>query len=226
MATPASATLPVTSRTRLGRYPVRGSFDRAAIHAILDEGFICHVAFVSAGQPVCVPTGYGRSGDLLYLHGSAASRMMRTLADGVDVCVTVTIVDGLVLARSAFHHSMNYRSVMVFGRARVVEDAEEKAVALTALTNHIVPDRWDGLRPVTAQELAATTVLALPIEEASAKMRSGPPKDDAEDVTWPVWAGVVPVGLRIGDPMPDADVGADVAPFDVTALRRARAGVS
>jgi nitroimidazol reductase NimA-like FMN-containing flavoprotein (pyridoxamine 5'-phosphate oxidase superfamily) len=225
MVTSTSATLPVTSRTRLGRYPVRGSFDRAAIHAILDEGFVCHVAFVAGGQPFCVPTGYGRAGDVLYLHGSAASRMMGTLAGGVDVCVTVTLVDGLVLARSAFHHSMNYRSVMVFGRARPVEEPGEKTRALTALTNHIVPDRWDGLRPVTEQELGATTVLALPIEEASAKVRSGPPKDDAEDATWPVWAGVVPVGVRIGDPAPDGGAGEGVAAFDVAALRRVRASV-
>jgi len=222
MADTPSPTIPVTPRTQLRRYPVRGVFDRAAVYRILDEGFFCHVAFVVDGQPYAIPTGYGRVADTLYLHGSAASRMMKSLAGGIDVCVTVTLVDGLVLARSAFHHSMNYRSVVVLGQARPVDDPVEKIAALRALTNHIVPDRWDGLRPVTDQELAATTVLALPIEEASAKMRSGPPKDEGEDLQWPVWAGVVPLSLGCGAPVPDADVRPDVAPFDVRPLLAAR----
>ena len=209
----STSTIPVTARTALRRYPVRGQFDRAAIYRILDEGLVCHVAFVVDGQPYAIPTAYARAGDAIYLHGSTASRMLRSLADGVDVCVTVTLVDGLVLARSAFHHSMNYRSVVVLGHARLVADPTEKREALRAFTNHIVADRWEELRPVTDQELAATSVLALPIEEASAKVRSGPPKDDAEDLEWPVWAGVIPLGLHPGDPVADEYVrGALAAP--------------
>lgn len=217
----ASPSLPVTDRTRLGRYPVRGTFDRAAIYRILDEGFVCHVAFVVDGQPYAIPTAYARVGDAIYLHGSAASRMLRTLGEGVDVCVTVTLVDGLVLARSAFHHSMNYRSAMVLGRARLVTDAGEKTGALRAFTNHIVPGRWDELRPVTDQELAATSVLALPIDEASAKVRTGPPKDDGDDLDWPAWAGVVPLALMHGTPVPDEHVPHGAAPFDLRRLRHA-----
>jgi nitroimidazol reductase NimA-like FMN-containing flavoprotein (pyridoxamine 5'-phosphate oxidase superfamily) len=220
MAGTASTTIPVTTRTRLGRYPVRGVFDRDAVYRILDEAFLCHVAFVVDGQPYAIPTAFARIGDRLYVHGSSASRMLRTLAEGVDVCVTVTIVDGLVLARSAFHHSMNYRSVVVLGKARLVQEAAEKLDALRAITNHIVPERWDELRPVTDQELAATSVLALPIEEASAKVRVGSPKDDAEDLTWPVWAGVVPLTLASGAPEPDDHVVAGTPEFDVTRLAR------
>jgi nitroimidazol reductase NimA-like FMN-containing flavoprotein (pyridoxamine 5'-phosphate oxidase superfamily) len=149
MAGAPSPSIPVTDRTRLKRLPKRGMFDRAAVYDILDEGFVCHVGFVVDGQPFVIPTGYARVGDQIYLHGSAASRMVRTLAGGLDVCVTVTLVDGLVLARSAFHHSMNYRSVMILGQARLVTDPEQKTEALRAFTNHIVPDRWDTLRPVT-----------------------------------------------------------------------------
>jgi uncharacterized protein len=219
MDTTASPTLAVTNRTRLRRMPKRGVFDRAEIHRILDAGFVCHVAFVVDGQPFAMPTGYARVGDALFLHGSAASRMLRSLATGLDVCVTVTLVDGLVLARSAFHHSINYRSVMVLGRARLVEDSAEKTTALRAFTNHIVPERWDELRPVTEKELAGTSVLALPIEEASAKIRTGPPIDDEDDLGWPVWAGVVPVALTYGQAVPDAHVVADVA-FDAGRLTR------
>ncbi len=222
MADSSSPTIPVTARTLLRRYPVRGSFDRDTVYRILDEGFVCHVAFAVDGQPYAIPTGYGRAGDTLYLHGSAASRMMTSLANGINVCVTVTLVDGLVLARSAFNHSMNYRSVVVLGQARLVDDPEEKLVALRALTNHIVPGRWETLRPATTKEIAATTVLALPIEEASAKMRSGPPKDEGEDLEWPVWAGVVPMALHCEAPQPDARVRADVAPFEVAPLIAAR----
>jgi nitroimidazol reductase NimA-like FMN-containing flavoprotein (pyridoxamine 5'-phosphate oxidase superfamily) len=216
----ASPTIPTTARTELRRYPVRGVFDRAAVYRILDEAFVCHVAFVVDGQPYAIPTAYGRVGDTIYLHGSAASRMLRSLSAGVDVCVTVTLVDGLVLARSAFHHSMNYRSVVILGKARLVADPEEKIEALRAITNHIVPGRWDELRPVTDQELSATAVLALPIEEASAKVRTGPPKDDADDLTWPVWAGVVPLSLAAGAAAPDDYVRADVGPIDPARLVR------
>lgn len=216
----------MTERTRLKRLPKRGVFDRAAIHDILDEGFVCHVGFVVDGQPFVIPTGYARVGDDIYLHGSAASRMIRSLAAGLDVCVTVTLVDGLVLARSAFHHSMNYRSVMILGRARLVTDPEEKTEALRAFTNHIVPDRWDALRPVTSQELLGTSVLALPIEEASAKVRSGPPVDDDEDLQWPVWAGVIPLSLQAATPVADAHARPDVSPVDARQVMsgRRRAG--
>lgn len=226
MAGLSSSSLPVTERTRLKRLPKRGVFDRAAIHDILDEGFVCHVGFVVDGQPFVIPTGYARVGDDIYLHGSAASRMIRSLAAGLDVCVTVTLVDGLVLARSAFHHSMNYRSVMILGQARLVTDPDEKTEALRAFTNHIVPDRWDALRPVTSQELLGTSVLALPIEEASAKVRSGPPVDDDEDLQWPVWAGVIPLSLQAAAPVADAHARPDVSPVDARQVMsgRRRAG--
>jgi nitroimidazol reductase NimA-like FMN-containing flavoprotein (pyridoxamine 5'-phosphate oxidase superfamily) len=213
-------TLPVTDRTRVKRLPARGVFDRAAIYAILDEAFVCHVAFAVDGQPYAIPTGYARMGDALYLHGSAASRMVRQLSAGVDVCVTVTIVDGLVLARSAFHHSMNYRSAVVLGRARLVTARDEKETALQRFTDHIVPGRWAELRPITEQELKGTSVLALPIEEASAKVRTGPPLDDGEDLEWPVWAGVVPLVTTAGAPVPDAHVKPGIPPFDSERLRR------
>ena len=206
METTSSPALAATDRTRVRRRPERGVFDRAAIYRILDDGFVCHVAFVADGQPFAIPTGYARLGDDLYVHGSAASRMVRTLKAGLDVCVTVTLVDGLVLARSAFHHSMNYRSVVILGQARLVVDVAEKTTALRAFTNHIAPGRWNELRPITDKELAATSVLALPIEEASAKVRTGPPIDDDDDHTWPVWAGVVPLALTHGQPVPDAHV--------------------
>ena len=210
----SSATLPITERTRVRRLPARGVFDRAAIDAILDEAFVCHVAFAVDGQPYAIPTGYARLDDALYLHGAAASRMVRQLAAGVDVCVTVTLVDGLVLARSAFHHSVNYRSAVVLGRARLVTDFEEKRAALRQFTNHVVPGRWDEVRPITDQEIKGTAVLALPIEEASAKVRTGPPLDDADDLQWPVWAGVVPLSTAAGDPLPDAHVLPGLTPFD------------
>src|SRR5713101_5998180 len=157
-----------TARTTLRRLPKRAVYDKAQVNAILDEGYVCHIGFSIEGQPFVVPTGYARSGESIYIHGSAASRMLRTLEAGVDVCFTVTLVDGFVLARSAFHHSMNYRSVVVLGKARLVTDAEEKREALRCFTNHIVPGRWDEVRQPTAQELKATTVLALPLDEVSA----------------------------------------------------------
>jgi nitroimidazol reductase NimA-like FMN-containing flavoprotein (pyridoxamine 5'-phosphate oxidase superfamily) len=192
-----------TKRTQVQRLPDRGKYDSATIYPILDEAFLCHVGFVVDGQPFVIPTGFARIGDTLYIHGSAASRMLRTLAGGIQVCVTVTLVDGLVLARSAFHHSMNYRSVVILGRAIPVEDREEKLRVLRAFTDHIVAGRWDGLRPVTDSELKATSVLALPLAEVSAKIRSGPPKDETEDYALPIWAGVVPLRVVASAPVAD-----------------------
>jgi len=200
-----------TERTKVRRLPDRGKYDAETVYGILDEGFICHVGFVVEGQPFVIPTGYARVGDTLYIHGSAASRMLRTLAEGLQVCVTVTLVDGLVLARSAFHHSMNYRSVVILGRATAVEDRDEKSRALEAFTEHIVPDRWDYLRPVRDSELKGTSVLALPLTEASAKIRTGPPKDEPEDYELPIWAGVVPLRVAASEPLPDPKLPANIA---------------
>jgi nitroimidazol reductase NimA-like FMN-containing flavoprotein (pyridoxamine 5'-phosphate oxidase superfamily) len=183
--------------------PKRASYERETVNAILDEGFICHVGFIADARPVVIPTGYGRLGDKLYLHGSAASRMLKALREGIDVCVTVTLVDALVLARSAFHHSMNYRSVVIFGKAEVVEDESEKMQALHAFTDHIMRRRWEESRPPTSQELRATLVLALSLDEASAKIRTGPPIDDDEDYSIPVWAGELPLRLATGEAVPD-----------------------
>ncbi|MBX3277129.1 MAG: pyridoxamine 5'-phosphate oxidase family protein [Acidobacteria bacterium] len=192
-----------TPRTTLKRRPQRAEYDRAAVYRILDEAFICHVGFIVDSRPVVIPTAYGRLGDLLYIHGSAASRMLRTLAEGVDVCVAVTLVDGFVLARSAFHHSINYRSVVVFGRAYVVEDEAEKNTALRVFTDHLTPGRWADVREPNEQELKATLVLALPLEEVSAKIRTGPPIDDDEDHALDVWAGLLPLSLTAGPPIDD-----------------------
>ena len=185
-----------TSRTTLKRLPQRGSFDREQINAILDEGFICHVGFVVEDQPFVIPTGYARVEDRLVIHGSQASRMLRSLAEGIEVCVTVTLVDGLVLARSAFHHSMNYRSVLILGKAIPIEDREEKIAALRALSEHMVPGRWDEVREPSERELQLTTVLSLKLDEASAKVRTGPPLNDEEDYALPVWAGVNSLATR------------------------------
>ena len=203
-------TFPQTDRTKLKRLPKRGHFDRETVYAILDEGFICHVGFSVDGQPFVIPTGYARARDKLYIHGSQASRMLRTLSGGLDACVTVTIVDGLVLARSAFHHSMNYRSVLILGRATLVDDPEEKMTALVALSEHIVRGRWADVREPTEQEMVQTTVLCLPIEEASAKIRTGPPLDDEEDYALPIWAGVVPLKLVAGEPVNDPRLPAEI----------------
>jgi len=192
-----------TPRTTLKRLPERGEYDREAVYEIIDEGFICHVAFVVEGQPYAIPTAYGRSGDTLYLHGSAASRMMRSLSGGIPVCVTVTLVDGLVLARSAFHHSINYRSVVMLGTAIKVEEMEEKSAAFNIFMEHVIPGRWAEVRLPTEQELKATTVLALPLVEVSAKVRTGPPKDDEEDLAFPVWAGVLPLRMMVQPPIDD-----------------------
>jgi nitroimidazol reductase NimA-like FMN-containing flavoprotein (pyridoxamine 5'-phosphate oxidase superfamily) len=196
-------TLLQTERTKLKRLAKRGHFDRETVYGILDEGFICHVGFAPQGQPFVIPTGYARVEDMLYIHGSQASRMLRTLSGGIDACVTVTIVDGLVLARSAFHHSMNYRSVVIFGRARIVEDREEKMAALVALSEHIVRGRWADVREPNEEEFIKTTVLELPLVEASAKIRTGPPLDDEEDYALPIWAGVIPLSLQAGEPIND-----------------------
>lgn len=194
---------PVTERTTLKRLSKRGVYDRELVYGILDEGFICHVSFIVEGQPFVIPTGYARIDDQLYIHGSQVSRMLRTLSKGVDVCVGVTLVDGLVLARSAFHHSVNYRSVVIFGRAAMVEEKEAKLAALFAFSEHVIPGRWNDVRKPTEQELKATTVLSLPLVEASAKVRSGPPIDDDEDYALDVWAGVLPLRIAAEAPISD-----------------------
>lgn len=192
-----------TERTTLKRLPKRAEYDREAVHRILDEGFICHVGFAVEGRPFVIPTGYARVDDTLFIHGSQASRMLRAAGQGIDICLTVTLLDGLVLARSAFHHSMNYRSVVVFGQATVVEEREAKLAALRALSEQIIPGRWDEVRGPSEAEMKATVVLSLPLAEVSAKIRTGPPIDDEEDYQLPVWAGVVPLRLVAEAPIAD-----------------------
>jgi len=204
-----------TARTQVRRLPKRATYDKEQVHAILDEGYICHVGFVVDGQPFVIPTGYVRFGDQLYIHGSSASRMLRSAGQGLDVCVTVTLVDGFVLARSVFHHSMNYRSVVALGKARLVVDVEEKRAALRCFTNHIVKGRWEEARQPNEQELKATSVLALPLEEVSAKVRAGPPIDDEEDYSMPIWAGVVPIRQQAGEPLPDDRILPGIPAVDV-----------
>lgn len=208
-----------TPRTTLKRLPKRGTYDRETIHAILDEALICHVGFVVDGAPYVIPTIHWREDHTLYFHGSVASRMLRSLREGVDACVTVTLLDGLVLARSTFHHSMNYRSVVVFGKAREVTDREEKLRALGALVEHVVRGRSAEARAPNESEFRQTLVLALPLDEASAKIRTGGPIDDEEDYTLPVWAGVVPCRLVFGDAIPD-ERNIAAAPEYVTRYRR------
>jgi len=193
-----------TPRTRVVREPQRGVYDRAIVNAILDEGFLCHIGFVVEGQPYVIPTNYGRDGDLLYIHGSAASRMLRNLSSGIPACVTVTLLDGFVLARSAFNHSMNYRSVVILGTATLVDEPQEKLTALRRLSEHILPHRWDDARQPNERELKATSVLRISIEEFSAKVRTGPPIDDEEDLSFPTWAGVIPLEVNPGAPIPDS----------------------
>ncbi|MCU1463577.1 MAG: putative flavin-nucleotide-binding protein [Acidimicrobiales bacterium] len=208
-----------TEHTTVRRLPARARYDRATLDAILDEGLVCHVGFVTGGRPFVIPTTYGRVGDDLYLHGSPASRLLRTLSDGVDVCVTVTLLDGIVLARSAFHHSMNYRSAVLVGRATVVDDLEEKRAALDAFVEHVVPGRAADARPPNEKELRATLVLRLPIADASAKVRTGGPIDDDEDMALAVWAGELPLRTTPGPPV--ADAGVDVrVPAYVSGYRR------
>jgi len=192
-----------TPRTRVVREPQRAVYDRDTVNQILDEALLCHVGFVAEGQPFVIPMSYGRDRDVLYIHGSPASRMLRHLEQGVSVCITVTLLDGLVLARSVFNHSMNYRSVIILGTAKLVDDPKEKLAALRALSEHILPHRWDDSRQPNEKELKATSVLCLPINEFSAKVRVGPPVDDADDYTFSTWAGVIPLEMNSGTPIRD-----------------------
>jgi uncharacterized protein len=192
-----------TARTRVVREPMRAVYDRETVYGILDEGLVCHVGFVVHGQPYVIPTSYGRKDANLYIHGSAASRMLRHLDDGLPICVTVTLLDGLVLARSVFNHSMNYRSVVILGKAALVKDPGERLEALRTLSEHIIPGRWADARQPNERELKQTSVLRLPIDEFSAKVRTGPPVDDEEDYSFPTWAGVVPLEMKIGEPIND-----------------------
>ncbi len=203
-----------TERTKVRRLPDRGKYDSESVYGILDEAFICHVGFVVEGQPYVIPTGFARVNDTLYIHGSAASRMLRTLADGVQVCVTVTLVDGIVMARSGFHSSMNYRSVVILGRATQVEGRDEKLAALAAFSEQVMPGRWKDLRETTDAELKGTLVLTLPLTEVSAKVRTGPPKDDEVDYVLPLWAGVVPLKVTAGKPIDDPRLPKGIDPPD------------
>jgi nitroimidazol reductase NimA-like FMN-containing flavoprotein (pyridoxamine 5'-phosphate oxidase superfamily) len=211
-----------TSRTQVHRHPERGDYDRATIDAILDEALICHVAFNDEkGAPRCLPTIHARVGDTIYLHGSKAARAWKALREGAEVCLVATIVDGLVLARSAFNHSMNYRSVVVFGTAREVTDPEELHTAAAAITSHVAPGREDEARMPTDEEYKQTLLLALPLDEASAKVRTGPPKDDEDDVALPIWAGVLPFVTSAGEPDPSPDLASGIdAPPSVTGYHR------
>jgi hypothetical protein len=201
-----------TPRTTIKRIPKRGQYEREIVYQILDEGLVCHIGFVVDDQPYVIPTAYGRVGEKLYIHGSPASRMLRTLKESINVCITVTLVDGLVLARSAFHHSMNYRSVVVFGKASVVQDAEEKLEALYAFCEHVVPGRWESVRQPSPNELAGTLVLSVPLLEVSAKVRTGPPIDDEADYDLPVWAGEIPLRLVAAAPIDDPRLTAGIVP--------------
>lgn len=200
----------ITQRNQLKRLRGRGQYDQQIINQILDEGLVCHVGFSIDDQPFVIPTAYGRINDRLYIHGSPASRMLRALTSGIEVCVTVTLLDGLVLARSAFHHSMNYRSVVIFGTATLVQAQEQKLEALRAFTEHVVPNRWAEIRQPTRQEIQGTLVLSLPLAEASAKLRTGAPLDDEADYELPVWAGEIPLHLVAGTPIPDPRLRADI----------------
>jgi nitroimidazol reductase NimA-like FMN-containing flavoprotein (pyridoxamine 5'-phosphate oxidase superfamily) len=193
----------LTERTKLRRLPTRGSHELESINNILDAAFLAHVGFCVDRQPFVIPTNFGREGDTLFIHGSAASRMLRELSTGVPACVTVTHVDGLVLARSAFHHSMNYRSVVAFGTARKIEDGERKMHALKVISDHLIRGRWDEVREPNEKEMKQTSVLEFGIEEASAKVRVGGPIDDEEDYALPVWAGVLPLRIEAGEPVAD-----------------------
>lgn len=199
-----------TARNRVRRHPERGAYDSAAIDPIVDAALLCHVGFVVEGQPFVIPTLHARDGDTILLHGAAGSRLLKHAATGAPLCITVTHLDGLVLARSVFNHSINYRSAVLFGVGQVVDDPAEKLDALLRFTERLLPGRWDDAREPTAKEIRATGVVAVTIESASAKRRSGPPIDDAEDLALPVWAGVLPVAERFGTPLPAPEP--DLAP--------------
>lgn len=217
----SDAVVSPSERTRLRRLPQRGSYERATIDPILDEALFCHVGFVADGQPFVIPTIHARVGDHLYVHGSAASRMLRGMEKGMPVCVTVTLIDGLVMARSAFHHSMNYRSVVVLGTGGAVADPAEKLVALRAIVEHVAPGRWDEVREPNEKELKATMVVSVPLDEASAKVRTGPPLDDDEDYALPCWAGVIPLRLTTLPPVDDPRLASGIAPSaSITAYGR------
>jgi nitroimidazol reductase NimA-like FMN-containing flavoprotein (pyridoxamine 5'-phosphate oxidase superfamily) len=218
----SSSEIAPTDRTTLKRLPERGSHQRDTIEAILDEALSCHVGFVVDGQPFVIPTIHGRIGDKVYVHGSAASRMLKTLAGEVSLCITVSLIDGLVLARSAFHHSMNYRSVVVLGAARAVTDPKEKWDALHAIVEHVAPGRWAEVREPNEKEMKATLVLRLSLEEASAKIRTGPPIDDEEDYALGCWAGVVPLRLTALDPIPEPRLAEGIGPSPAVAAASRR----
>jgi uncharacterized protein len=205
------ATAP-SARTKVRREPARAAYERETIHGILDEALVAHVAFLDAGQPVVIPTLQARVGEIVYFHGSAASRAIRTLGAGAPACLTVTLLDGLVLARSAFHHSVNYRSVVVFGSPRLVEGPDERLTALEAFTEQLIPGRWGEVRPPSPKELKATRVLAMALDEASAKLRTGPPEDEQEDYALDAWAGVIPLHPIAGPPIPDPRLAEGIEP--------------
>ena len=207
-------------RSRVRRHPERGNYDRAVIDAILDEALCCHVGFVAEGQPFVIPTIHARVGDVLYLHGSPASRMLQELGRGLDICVTATLLDGIVLARSVYNHSLNYRSAIVLGRGRLVGDPKEKLAALTAVVEHIVAGRSSDARAPSEKELAGTSVVAMQLDEASAKVRTGPPIDFDADLGLPIWAGVIPVRLAAGAPVTDEQVVGITPPAYATSYRR------
>jgi nitroimidazol reductase NimA-like FMN-containing flavoprotein (pyridoxamine 5'-phosphate oxidase superfamily) len=208
-----------TPRTQVKRLKKRGAYDHATVHAILDAGFMCHVGFTIEGQPYVIPTLYARKDDQLYMHGSIAARMLKSAADGIDVCVTVTHVDGLVLARSAFHHSANYRSVVVLGKATLVTDPDERMRALHLITNQVAPGRWEEVRAPNELELKQTSVISVPLVEVSAKVRTGGPIDDEEDYALPIWAGVLPLRTEVGPLIPDDRLQGDAKAPDLARFR-------
>lgn len=209
-----SQSFTLTGRSEVRRLPKQGSYERDLIYKILDEGLVCYVGFAIEGQPYVIPTAYARIADQIYIHGSPISRMLQSLSNGIEVCLTVTLVDGLVLARSAFHHSMNYRSVISFGTATVVSELEQKMSALQAFSDHILPGRWAEVRQPTSNELEATVVLALPLIEASAKVRTGHPTDEREDCSLPIWAGEIPLRLVADSPIGDSSLLQGIEPPD------------
>lgn len=215
-----------TKHTTVKRHPERGAYDRATIDSILDEALICHVGFVVGRRPFVIPTIHARDGDTLYVHGSPGSRMLRAAKDGVDICVTVTLLDGLVLARSVYNHSMNYRSVVVLGRAREVIDRDEKLQAMQRVVEHVVPGRWQDARRPNDGEIKGTAILALPLDEASAKIRSGAPTDDDADLELAVWAGVIPLGMKPSPPVPAVGVDGPPPAYAATYERLTSAGAA